>query len=76
MDRLVYFLLGLIIGAFIEPTLALLCRDLAKLILYKKIEKQFQRAVEAGNEEASFLSQHITDTARLTVPSRDKAKLN
>ena len=73
MDKLVYFLLGLIIGAFVEPTLALLCRDLAKLILYKKIQKEFQRAVEAGKEEAAFLSQH-TDTNKLTP--QEKARLN
>ena len=54
MDRLVYFLLGLIIGAFNEPTLALLCRDLSiwfKLWQLERLEKRvLGRVIRRTNE--------------------------
>ena len=75
MDRLMYFLLGLVIGAFVEPTLAILCRDLAKLILYKKLQREFNMAIAAGRAEAAFMSQH-TDNIGLTASPQDKARLN
>ena len=75
MDNLVYFLVGLIIGAFVEPTLALLCRDLAKLILYKKLQKELQKAVDVGLAGVLSGSQPV-DNTRLTAHLQDKARLN
>ena len=75
MDRLVYFLLGFIIGAFVEPALAILIRDWAKIILYKRIQREFQKAVAVGLEEVQSRSQGV-DSIELATSLRDKARLN